>query len=890
MNRKLLVFLMMFLTGANLSAQNGGYALKFDGVDDHAFRSTGPISGLTNLTIEAWIYIDPTASKEMYLVQQREPGVFGTDGEYVFKINSDLSLDFWDYTQLNNVGYGFNDHSNSGLVLPKGTWIHIAVAVNNTLAQALYYVNGKLERTESRSGPQMSYNADLDFFIGEDGRDFADPNLRKQFKGKMDEIRVWNDVRTEAEIKANMYIELVGNEANLAVYYKMSNGSGTSLNDDKASGTYDLTISGASWKASGAFAGSRQALDFDGTNDYISIPHHASLNMGTGNFTYEYWVNTSNSGVRYDIISKENENTQNDLSILINESNQAVFYTKGTTIEHSVSSTKTIPSGVWAHIAGVRDGNVLKVYINGVLDNTSTGTAQDITNTNVLILSANFNTSTNGGNTGFFNGQLDEVRIWNTARSESQIRENMMRTLVGNESGLVAYYRFDHYDGTILYDITSNAKNGVLTNMDPANDWVPSTAFNTWLGGESNVWSNLANWSNGIPAASQSIGLYKWGLANITTYEATVSGSPTMNNLLISSGSAPTLSSGLTVNGNLLLEKDMNLNGQTVTLGPQGYLVEGNGYFSGTAGMITTTRPLNNITAQNVGGLGAILTSSANMGSTVISRGHAAQSGNVKSGILRYYDISPTSNTGLNATLVFNYRDLEMNGLTEADFKLYKSTDAGSTWWGMGGTVNTVDNQVTLGSIGSFSRWTLSDGIMSCVNPTDVGLIAGAQTICYGADPAAFTSSAPPTGHNGTLEYKWQYSTTGSPFSWNDIASSNSEVYDAQALTQTTWYRRMARVSCMADWSGAVASNVVEVTVYSLLTFTWELTDLKCFNAGDGAITITASGGSGSGYQYSIDNGSSWHSGNVFNNLQAGDYPLKVKDDAGCMSENLLIN
>ena len=102
---------------------------------------------------------------------------------------------------------------------------------------------------------------------------------------------------------------------------------------------------------------------------------------------------------------------------------------------------------------------------------------------------------------------------------------------------------------------------------------------------------------------------------------------------------------------------------------------------------------------------------------------------------------------------------------------------------------------------------------IACANPTSGGSIAADQTICAGFVPAAFTSSAAATGNTGTLEYKWQLSTTSSSSGFADIASSNSATYPPGALTSTTWYKRLARVTCMADWTGAVASNVLQITV-----------------------------------------------------------------------------
>jgi hypothetical protein len=105
----------------------------------------------------------------------------------------------------------------------------------------------------------------------------------------------------------------------------------------------------------------------------------------------------------------------------------------------------------------------------------------------------------------------------------------------------------------------------------------------------------------------------------------------------------------------------------------------------------------------------------------------------------------------------------------------------------------------------------------NCTNPTSGGTIAAAQSGTSPFNPVAFTSTAAASGHSGTLEYKWQSSITSNSAGFSDIASSNSAIYDAGALTVTTWFKRLARVSCSTDWTGAVSSTVLQVTVTSLL-------------------------------------------------------------------------
>ena len=104
---------------------------------------------------------------------------------------------------------------------------------------------------------------------------------------------------------------------------------------------------------------------------------------------------------------------------------------------------------------------------------------------------------------------------------------------------------------------------------------------------------------------------------------------------------------------------------------------------------------------------------------------------------------------------------------------------------------------------------------MDCLSPTAGGTIAAAQSGASSFDPDAFTSSSAASGdyYGGTLEYKWQSSTTSSTAGFSDIVSSNSDVYDPGSLTQTTWFKRLARVDCKSDWTEAVESNVLTVTV-----------------------------------------------------------------------------
>lgn len=165
----------------------------------------------------------------------------------------------------------------------------------------------------------------------------------------------------------------------------------------------------------------------------------------------------------------------------------------------------------------------------------------------------------------------------------------------------------------------------------------------------------------------------------------------------------------------------INLNNNTIYLQPTALLngENENSRITGTAGgYVEITNILNAPPAINPGNLGAIITTSQNLGSTIIRRGHTSQVNASSSGnsIYRYYDIVPTNNTALNATLRLNYFDSELNGLAENNLTLWKSNN-NTTWINMGFSArDALLNYVGQTSLADFSRWTLT----SANNPLPV--------------------------------------------------------------------------------------------------------------------------------------------------------------------------
>ncbi|MDP5169563.1 MAG: hypothetical protein NWR72_04910 [Bacteroidia bacterium] len=130
------------------------------------------------------------------------------------------------------------------------------------------------------------------------------------------------------------------------------------------------------------------------------------------------------------------------------------------------------------------------------------------------------------------------------------------------------------------------------------------------------------------------------------------------------------------VSGTLALE------GRNLTLGTDHGVLVGESETSritgANGGEVVKVAILNAPSSENPGNLGMTITSAAIPGPTVIRRGHQLKSLPNGTSIQRYYDISPATNTGLNATIVFSYFDAELNGQTETNLESWHQT--GTNW------------------------------------------------------------------------------------------------------------------------------------------------------------------------------------------------------------------
>jgi PKD repeat protein len=245
-------------------------------------------------------------------------------------------------------------------------------------------------------------------------------------------------------------------------------GSGLSFNTGVISTTTSYNVY-AGINASGS------ALDFEGIDDYVSIQDNPDLNFGTGDFTVEFWMNTTLTDVQNDALIAKTDGAL--LKLWLGRSGDKAGF--NITTGNQLTSLTSINDGAWHHIAGVRTAGTLQLYVDGILEASETGRTGDVSSSYDFIIG-------NYAGAFFYGGKVDNLGIWNVARSATEIQNssNMTALFPEIENDLVAYYDFEDGSGTTLTDVTGNNHDGVLTLMDSSTVWVASSVKSIKCGEE----------------------------------------------------------------------------------------------------------------------------------------------------------------------------------------------------------------------------------------------------------------------------------------------------------------------------------------------------------------------------------------------------------------------
>ena len=363
-----------------------GSALQFDGVDDYVEISDSTSLDLTEFTIEAWVYIEELKRYNAIIIK-------GADGAE----NYELLIG---YPTVDDVvsAVRFTDGRDwlaTGGVISLNTWHHIAVTYGST--EWKIYVDGTIEADRIYGAPRTPATNNLHLWIGnEQGTSGRVTN------GKIDEARIWNRVLSPVEVKRHCW-GLVGE-------WLFDEGSSTTAYDTSGFENHG-TIYGAA-KTTGRYG---TALSFDGSNDRVEIASSPNLQLSDKG-TLEFWFIPGLGFNGHDAFVIKGDATgsggYSDLEFGVNRHlNDGSI--KGWISDHTgfdiiYTNTKSWTVGQWYHIAFTWDGSNLNIYVNGESDATPVPQTR-----NAYIATDPVTLGRIRGH--WYNGLLDELRIYNTA-------------------------------------------------------------------------------------------------------------------------------------------------------------------------------------------------------------------------------------------------------------------------------------------------------------------------------------------------------------------------------------------------------------------------------------------------------------------------------------------
>ena len=481
----------------------GNYSVGFNGSTTAVQVPDANALDLSNFTVEAWIKRAAggattgtgTGGVTAYPIVSKgkaEAENADADVNYFMGITTggNLVADFEEAAAGSNAT-GLNHPVTGTATIPVGEWHHVAATYDGS--EWNLYVDGAADAVSAGTKVvnEPVNNANLApvgigrAYTTTGGADGA-------FSGSIDEVRIWSAARSDTQIANNFDQEIDTPTTGLVSRWGMNEGTGTSIFDSIRS-LNNAVVSGT-WgpgfePPAPPVVHAQPALDFDGVNDYVTFGDPNSLDLDQ--FTIETWMrrdgpgvsNTTGTGgitnaiplVTHGAAEQETPaNVNMNWFMGINTAGKLVadFEDTNNGLNHPIIGTIDIPNNQWHHVAATFDGTEWRLYVDGTFDsNLGTGGFQPESSS---IQHAGLGTSLKSDGTplGFFDGALDEARVWNRALSLAEIQSGMNQELeVG--SGLVARWGLNDDIGTSVADQFGNA-NGTTVGGP---QWTDGTSF-----------------------------------------------------------------------------------------------------------------------------------------------------------------------------------------------------------------------------------------------------------------------------------------------------------------------------------------------------------------------------------------------------------------------------
>ena len=338
-------------------------------------------------------------------------------------------------------------------MLSTDTWYF--VAATNDGSTSRIYINGELTNT-SNCGAPAGPTADLRI-----GVHSILSNNERYWDGSIDDVSIWDAVLTDNDI-LNLYQTSVnGGEEGLVAYWSFNSGDGSTLYDHSGNANHGV-IDGAAWSDDAIIppippvSGGNNSLRFDGVNDWVSFD--GSVIPGSGDVTVQAWSYAPENYGYKEIVAQGNGGTCCAYFIgPQSDGNMRVMHSwQGIDVDY--------PYGEWVNTTVVKNNDGTKLYMNGQLA-ASTGSTE-LPSDNPFYIGTQWNNNENER----WQGNIDEVRVWNIARDQESIQADLYQELNGDEEGLIGYWNFNEGEGNTLTDLSENGNDGTINGATWSGD------------------------------------------------------------------------------------------------------------------------------------------------------------------------------------------------------------------------------------------------------------------------------------------------------------------------------------------------------------------------------------------------------------------------------------
>ena len=371
-----------------------GGALQFDGVDDYVDAGANSSTNITGaITIEAWIYL------RSYDVDYRT--IVGKSAQNWFRVEeSPGNLRFYLYQGA--VWKNISSTENINL----NTWYHVVATYDNSTGKL--FING-LDKSGASSllGGGADSSSGILYISRSSGIGPWD--------GLIDDIRIYNRALSATEIRYHY------NRGGPVGYWKFDEGSGDTAYDESNNnndGNLAGTCPGGSTCPTWVEGKYGSALSFDGTNDYVDAGGNVPNNI-TNQLTVEEWIypiatiQASTFHVQQGDIATNNY----DFGIY-NMSNYVPSFYVYTGASVGCPGSTVLTANTWYHLVGTYDGSYLRLYVNGILEGTPTAQTGNVRDNGYNFIMGVAQTNK------YYHGLIDDVRIYNYARTQEQIYQD----------------------------------------------------------------------------------------------------------------------------------------------------------------------------------------------------------------------------------------------------------------------------------------------------------------------------------------------------------------------------------------------------------------------------------------------------------------------------------